>query len=180
LEAEAAGKFLAISAPNGNKIKYPLLEKSAASGDAHREKTMSNKRIMIATLALGAAVAFTGTAFAEKMKATLDGKSEVPPNASAGSGTADVDYDAASKKLSWKLTYSGLSGPPTAAHFHGPADAGKNGGVAVAIPNATSSPAEGSATLTDAQAADLLAGKYYINVHTAANPGGEIRGQVTK
>jgi hypothetical protein len=141
---------------------------------------MSNTRIMIATLALGAAVAFAGPAFAEKMKATLDGKAEVPPNASAGTGTADIDYDAASKKLSWKLTYSGLSGPATAAHFHGPAEAGKNGGVAVAIPNATSSPAEGNATLTDAQAADLLAGKYYINVHTAANPGGEIRGQVTK
>ena len=62
----------------------------------------------------------------------------------------------------------------------GPAAAGANAGVAVAIPNATSSPAEGSATLTDAQAADLTSGKYYVNVHTAANPGGEIRGQVTK
>jgi len=140
---------------------------------------MSNKT-MIATLALGAAIAFSGTAFADKMKATLDGKSEVPPNASAGTGTAELDYDPASKKLSWKLTYSGLSGAATAAHFHGPAEAGKNAGVAVAIPNATSSPAEGSATLTDAQAADLVAGKYYVNVHTAANPGGEIRGQVTK
>ncbi len=141
---------------------------------------MSNTRIMLATLALGAAVAFAVPAFAEKMKATLDGKSEVPPNASAGTGTADIDYDAATKKLSWKLTYSGLSGPATAAHFHGPAEPGKNAGVAVAIPGATSSPAEGSAVLTDAQAADLTAGKYYINVHTAANPGGEIRGQVTK
>ena len=114
------------------------------------------------------------------MKATLDGKSEVPPNTSAGKGTADLEYDAASKKLSWKLTYSGLSGPATAAHFHGPAEAGKNAGVAVAIPNATTSPVEGSATLTDAQAADLVAGKYYINIHTATNPGGEIRGQVGK
>jgi hypothetical protein len=114
------------------------------------------------------------------MKATLDGASEVPPNTSAGKGTADIDYDAATKKLTWKLTYSGLSGPATAAHFHGPSEAGKNAGVAVAIPGATSSPAEGSATLTDAQAADLVAGKYYVNVHTAANPGGEIRGQVTK
>jgi hypothetical protein len=139
---------------------------------------MSNTRIMLATLAL--AVAFAGPAFAEKMKAALDGKSEVPPNASTATGTADIDYDAATKKLSWKLTYSGLSGPATAAHFHGPAEAGKNGGVALAIPNATSSPVEGSATLTDAQAADLTAGKLYINVHTAANPGGEIRGQVTK
>jgi CHRD domain len=139
---------------------------------------MSNKTMLV-TFALGAAIAFAGPAFADKMKATLDGKAQVPPNTSAATGTADIDYDPASKKLSWKLTYSGLSGPATAAHFHA-AEAGKNGGVAVAIPNAASSPAEGSATLTDAQAADLLAGKYYVNVHTAAHPGGEIRGQVTK
>ena len=139
---------------------------------------MLKTKTLLATLALG--IAFAGPAFAEKLKATLDGKSETPPNASAGTGTADIDYDAASKKLTWKLTYSGLSGPATAAHFHGPAEPGKNAGVAVAIPNATTSPNEGSATLTDAQAADLLAGKYYVNVHTAANPGGEIRGQVTK
>jgi CHRD domain len=141
---------------------------------------MRNTKTVIATLALGAAVAFAGPAFAEKLKATLSGATEVPANTTAGKGTADIDYDAASKKLSWKLSYSGLTGPATAAHFHGPAEEGKNAGVAVAIPNATSSPSEGSATLTDAQAADLLAGKYYVNVHTAANPGGEIRGQVTK
>src|SRR3954447_8353431 len=138
------------------------------------------KKTLPATLALAAAVAFAGPAFADKMKATLDGKAEVPPNTSAAKGTADLDYDAASKKLSWKLSYSGLAGPPTAAHFHGPAEAGKNAGVAVAIPNATSSPVEGSATLTDAQAADLLGGQLYLNIHTAANPGGEHRGQGTK
>src|SRR3979490_1042687 len=110
---------------------------------------MLNTKTTLATLALGAAVAFAGPAFADKMKATLDGASEVPPTTSAGKGTADIDYDAASKKLTWKLTYSGLSGPPTAAHFHGPAEAGKNAGGAVAIPGATASPAEGSATLTD-------------------------------
>jgi hypothetical protein len=137
-------------------------------------------KTLLATLVLGTAVILAGPASADKYKVTLDGKSEVPANTSAGTGSADVDYDAATKKLTWKLTYSGLTGPATAAHFHGPAEAGKNAGVAVAIPNATSSPAEGSATLTDAQAADLMAGKYYINVHTAANPGGEIRGQVGK
>jgi len=147
--------------------------------DHSREKTMS-KKTMLATVAIAAAFAFAGPALADKMKATLDGKAEVPAVTSAAKGTADLDYDAASKKLSWKVTYSGLSGPATAAHFHGPAEAGKNAGVAVAIPNATASPVEGSATLTDAQAADLMAGKYYINIHTAANPGGEIRGQVTK
>ena len=141
---------------------------------------MSNTRIMLATLALGTAIVFAGPAFAEKLKATLNSASEVPPNNSAGKGTADIDYDPATKKLSWKLTYSGLSGNATAAHFHGPAEPGKNAGVAVAIPGAALSPAEGTATLTDAQAADLLAGKFYVNIHTAANPGGEIRGQVTK
>src|ERR1700723_260489 len=139
-----------------------------------REKTM-NKAIF-ATLALATTVAFVSPAFADKYKAALDGKSENPPTTSTGTGTADIDYDAATKKL----TYTGLSGPATAAHFHGPAEVGKNAGVEVAIPGATSSPAEGSATLTDAQAADLAAGKLYVNVHTAANPGGEIRGQVTK
>ena len=137
-------------------------------------------KTMFAALAFGAVVVLAGPASAEKFKATLDGKSEVPPTTTAGKGTADIDYDPATKKLSWKLSYSGLSGPATAAHFHGPAEAGKNAGVAVAIPNATKSPAEGSATLTDQQAADLEAGKYYVNVHTAANPAGEIRGQVTK
>jgi hypothetical protein len=141
---------------------------------------MSKTKTVLATLALGVAVTYAGSAFADKMKATLDGAAEVPPVTTSGKGTADVDFDPATKKLSWKVTHSGLSGPATAAHFHGPAEAGKNAGVAVAIPNAASSPAEGSATLTDAQAADLTAGKYYINIHTAANPGGEIRGQVTK
>lgn len=140
---------------------------------------MPNKT-MLATLALGAAIVFAGPALADKYKVALNGKSEVPPNTTTGTGTADIDYDPATRKLSWKVTYSGLTGPATAAHFHGPAEPGKNAGVMVPIPNIASSPAEGSATLTDAQAADLLAGKYYVNIHTAANPGGEIRGQVVK
>jgi hypothetical protein len=92
-------------------------------------------------------------------------------------GTIHVDQTMSRRA---RITYSGLSGTPTAAHFHGPAQSGANAGVAVPIPNVATSPAQGSATLTDAQAADLLAGRYYINIHTAANPAGEIRGQVTK
>ena len=140
-------------------------------------------RTMLATLALGAAVAFAGPAFADKYKATLDAKSEVPPNASAATGSADIDYDTATKKLSWKISYSGLTGPASAAHFHGPAEAGKNAAPAVWISEKGqpfSSPFKGSATLTDAQADDLQKGMWYVNVHTAANPGGEIRGQVVK
>ena len=98
--------------------------------------------------------AFAGPAFAEQLKATLSSATEVPANTSAGKGTADIDYDAATKKLSWKVTYSGLTGPATMAHFHGPAEAGKNAAVAIAIPGAAYQvPSVGSATLTDAQAA---------------------------
>ena len=139
---------------------------------------MSIAKTMLATLALGT-VAMSAPAFADKMKATLNAASEVPPNASPATGTADIDFDPATKKLSWMMTYTGLTGPATMAHFHGPAEPGKNAGIAVPIAPA-SSPSEGSATLTDAQAADLVAGKYYVNVHTDANKGGEIRGQVTK
>jgi hypothetical protein len=65
------------------------------------------------------------------------------------------------------------------AHFHGPAPAGKNAGVVIPIPmDKLASPIEGQATLTAAQESDLLAGNWYFNVHTAKNPGGEIRGQV--
>ena len=142
---------------------------------------MKNTSFAIAVTALGACVALVGPAFAEKMtmKVPLTSASEVPPNTSAGKGTADVTYDTASKMLTWKVTYSDLTGPATMAHFHGPAAAGANAPVVVPFKDAASG-AEGSATLTDAQAADLTAGKLYVNVHTEANKGGEIRGQVVK
>jgi hypothetical protein len=111
------------------------------------------------------------------VSASLSAAAEVPPNTSSATGSLQGSYNKDSKLLSWKLVYSGLSGPATMAHFHGPAMAGQNAGVVVPLTNPASA-VESSATLTEAQAADLLAGKWYINVHTAANPGGEIRGQV--
>jgi hypothetical protein len=112
-------------------------------------------------------------------KASLSGKSEVPPNTTAGTGSVTASYDTDSKKLTWKGSYSGLTGPASAAHFHGPAPSGKNAGVMVPIsPNGPSF--EGSATLNDAQAKALMDGDMYVNVHTAANKAGEIRGQLVK
>jgi len=126
--------------------------------------------LAIATLSMAANV---------NLKADLKGSSEVPPTDSKGAGSVTATYDSASKKLSWKGNVSGLSGTATAAHFHA-GEAGKNGGVVVPIAGADKGSFEGSATLTDEQAADLMAGKWYVNVHTAANKGGEVRGQVTK
>ena len=127
-------------------------------------------------------VSLAPAAFAEtvKYKATLAAASEVPPTDSKGTGALTASYDTATKKLTYEATYKDLTGPATAAHFHGPADAKTNAGVVVPVTGATASPLKGEATLTDAQAADLASGKWYFNIHTAANKGGEIRGQVMK
>ncbi len=132
-------------------------------------------------LVIAAAVAATPV-LAEMMsfKADLKGASEVPAVTSQGTGNVTATYDTVSKKLSWKGTVSGLSGNATAAHFHGPAEPGKNAGVMVPAPGVTTGAFEGSATLTDDQAKALTAGQTYFNVHTAANPNGELRGQVVK
>ena len=145
---------------------------------------MTRKTILhtsIAGLALATCLAAVSPVLAETvtLKGNLASAAEVPPNDSAATGTVTVTFDTASKKATWQGSYSGLSGAPTAGHFHGPADPGKNAGVAVPItPN--TSPLKGSADLTDAQAADLLGGKWYVNIHTDAHKGGEIRGQVVK
>jgi hypothetical protein len=132
---------------------------------------------IIAGVLLSAAFSAGALAEAVTFKTDLKGSQEVPANDTKGTGAATVTYDPASKVLKWTVTYSGLTGPATAAHIHGPAEAGANAGVLIAFAKADS-PIEGSATLTDAQAADLMAGKLYINVHTAANKSGEIRGQL--
>ncbi len=113
----------------------------------------------------------------QTFRATLSAAAEVPSNASPGTGSLEATFDKSSSVLKWRVTYSGLSGPATMAHFHGPAMPGANAGVVVPFPSAAS-PAEGSATLTPAQLTDLMAGKWYVNIHTAQYPGGEIRGQV--
>ena len=109
----------------------------------------------------------------------LRGANEVPANASVGTGSVDAVFDKNTNMLRWKVSYSGLSGPATAGHFHGPAAVGTNAGVVLPWTGGMKSPMDGSATLTPAQAADLLAGRWYANVHTAAFPGGEVRGQMT-
>ena len=133
-------------------------------------------------LTFAALIALTPAAFAasETYMADLKGASEVPAVDSKGSGMLNATYDTASKKLTYTVTYKDLSGPAAAAHFHGPADAKTNAGVVVPVKEITPDTLKGEATLTDAQAADLEAGKLYFNIHTAANKGGEIRGQVMK
>jgi hypothetical protein len=110
---------------------------------------------------------------------TLKGSEEVPAHAVPGTGKVSASLDTTTKVFSYKVTYSGLTGPATMAHFHGPAAAGANAPPVVPVPaTSLANPMAGTATLTDDQIADLKAGKWYFNIHTAANPGGEIRGQL--
>ena len=138
-----------------------------------------NRRAFAAAVVMAAFAAPAAWAAPQNFSVQMTGHDEVPPNDSKGTGTAQLTYDPASRALTWNVTYSGLTGPATAAHFHGPAAPGSNAGVTIPIGGKDmSSPATGHATLTEAQANDFTAGRWYVNVHTAAHPGGEIRGQI--
>jgi CHRD domain len=118
------------------------------------------------------------TTDAAGLTARLSGASEVPPTPSTAKGDLQATLDKHSRVLTWTLALSGLSGPPTGAHFHGPAAPGENADPAAPI-TVTGQPTDnGVITLTAAQMDALLAERWYINVKTAAHPDGEIRGQV--
>ena len=129
----------------------------------------------LSLLAAGAAGAAT-----EHFTAALKGSDETPPNTTAGTGKVDATLDTSTKAFSYTATYSGLTGPAVAAHFHKGAAAASGPPVVPVPKSALGSPMKGTATLTADQVKDLEAGGWYFNIHTAANPGGEIRGQVTK
>lgn len=151
-----------------NTLRWALVATAAATLAACGSMGSSSSGSSMASMAPAATQSFS---------AILSSSAEVPPNMSTGSGALTATLDKNTSVLTWKLTYAGLTGPATMAHFHGPAMPGSNAGVVLPFPSAVS-PAEGSATLTPVQIADLTAGRWYANVHTAANPGGEIRGQV--
>ncbi len=131
---------------------------------------------LAATLALF--LAAPASAEVVSFSVVVNGANQVPPAATGGNGTLTAQYDTVTRILSWVIVYSGTSGPLRASHFHGPAGVGTNAGVALGLQGNLASPISGQATLTPEMAADLMAGLWYLNMHTAAFPGGEIRGQL--
>ena len=140
---------------------------------------------LIAVLALVAVAALATSAFAGTAKqsagwsAKLTAAQEVPKQAvkdAAANGSFIATLSG--RKLTWKLTFSKLTGPATAAHIHIGA-MGKAGGVAVALCGPCKSGQHGTATLTSAFLKDATKHLLYVNVHTAKNPAGEIRGQIS-
>jgi hypothetical protein len=120
--------------------------------------------------------------------ASLDGAQETPAEITLGTGTLTGSYDDVTNALSWSGSFANLNSGTTNAHFHGPAAVGVGpAGVQVGMTastgdvfpiGVTSGAFSGSATITDLQEADLLAGLWYVNIHTTTSGGGEIRGQV--
>jgi hypothetical protein len=142
---------------------------------------LTRRAVFVTACLAGVMYAGLATAAPMSFNVPLSGAQQVPPVQTSGSGVAALTYDPGTRDLSWSITYSGLSGPATMAHFHGPAASGKNAAVVLWMSTKGSpatSPITGKATLTPDQAKDFLAGQWYVNVHTAANPAGEIRGQV--
>lgn len=95
------------------------------------------------------------------------------------SGKVEGSFDTKTDKLTYTITYSGLSGPVLAAHFHGPAEAGEEAAVLLPIPGPFESGMHGTLTASKATAKALLAGKTYVNLHTAQYKMGEARAQIS-
>jgi hypothetical protein len=146
------------------------------------QSIVSPGRRGLASLVAAAAFAVAGLggiALAHADPVTLTAKlvpvAGAPPT---GLGDAVVTYDPATLTLTWHVTYAGLTGPVLAAHFHGPATPGRDAPPIIFFNPPLTSPIDGSQKITLDQVSQLLGGLYYINVHTKAFPGGEIRGQV--
>lgn len=134
-----------------------------------------NKLLLAAT----AAISVSACAAPMTFQTQLTGANEVPPVATQGVGVVSAQVFPTTRAMTYTAEYKNLTGPATAAHFHGPAAPGANAPVVVPVPN-PATPIKAGVTLTEAQLADLKAGRWYFNVHTAANPGGEIRGQMVQ
>jgi hypothetical protein len=144
---------------------------------------------LVVTAALALAMTFAGLIVAAgqkdtfKLTTTLKASAEVPkptrvlPGATGTfTGTA-VELAADKARLTWRLTYSKLTGRAMAAHIH-IGKLGKAGNVMVPLCGPCPNGKRGAATISHAQLNTIRAGRTYVNIHTTKNPAGEIRGQV--
>jgi hypothetical protein len=153
---------------------------------AHKASTRTG-RARVAALALAALIASGSHALALviPIQATLTGGGEVPSNNSPARGLMEGTFDTDTNTLTWTVTYSGLSSPAIAAHFHGPVSylgltPEENAEIQVGTPGELASPFRGVAKIDDTQAKDLKEGRWYFNVHSKNFPAGEIRGPVVR
>lgn len=106
---------------------------------------------------------------------SVNSNQEVPNNTSSATSSLNVSYEKNSNTLTYTINYAGIT--PTAMHFH-KGVIGTSGAVQIEVKAPYSNGMTGTLTLTDAQETDLLAGLWYLNIHSATYAGGELRGQV--
>lgn len=114
------------------------------------------------------------------LRATLNGANEVPADPSIAGGYLKAQYSTQTRILKWQLVVNGLSGPMTRGFFHGPDSEGNEAALVPINPPFSGNTQIGGATLTQQQAADLLAGRWYVDLQTEKYPSGEIRGTVAR
>jgi hypothetical protein len=141
----------------------------------------------VTALGLVALTAMGSFARAETLlfRADLSGRGEAPPNDSTATGHVDAALDTDTLTLTWTANYSGLSGPPIGAHFHGPVSyigmtSEENAPIQVGTPGDLASPFKGKSVIDATQYKDLKDGRWYFNLHSKKFPGGEIRGPVVR
>ena len=148
-----------------------------------RTKLMLLTLVVVAATLIGSSIAIGAkpSRTTYKLKAALNIGQEKPiPKGTKLGASGRFTATLTGNVLTWKLTFTHLSGAAIAAHIH-PGARRVNGPPEVTLCTPCTSPVSGTAPpLTSAQVTGLLAGKYYVNVHTLKNQGGEIRGQITK
>ena len=166
----------------------PALDGLSTLGDHNRRPVPATIfHAGLAVLAMATLLATGSAALASTLtfKADLSGGGEAPPNNSAGKGHVNATLDTDTKTLTWTVTYSGVTGAPIGAHFHGPVSyigmtSEENAPIQVGTPGNLASPFKGSSTIDDTQMKDLKDGRWYFNLHTPTFPAGEIRGPVVR
>jgi hypothetical protein len=147
-------------------------------------RVIRSAAVMLIVAALGASAA-PALASTLRFKADMSGGGEAPPNDSTGKAHLEATLDTDSNTLTWTVTYSGLTGAPIGAHFHGPVaymglTAEENAPIQVGTPGSLASPFKGSTKIDEVQKKDLKDGRWYFNVHTPKFPEGEVRGPVVR
>ncbi len=137
----------------------------------------SGFRISLSVIALSASVASSISAETFRYSCILSGLQEAPPVASTGMGAGSFLIDTDANTVTYNIAYTTLNSAESAAHIHGFSDPGVGSGVVHALP--AGNPKVGTWNYSEAQEADILAGRAYVNIHSATSPGGEIRGQIT-
>jgi hypothetical protein len=131
---------------------------------------------LVLAVAAGLASASEAVAASISFRAELKGANVVPPNEAGATGYLTATFDTVTKRLTWTGSHSGLSSKIRGTHFHGPAGPNETAGIAQTMRSLSA----GSATLTDKEAAHLIAGDWYVDIHTRSYGRGEIRGQLVR